>query len=70
MLGCKGLKLGRKLPINHYVSPGEGRGGVQRIFFWGGDGGEIDHMVLGGKRRGGGHSSPNKSKGGIRTRGK
>ena len=53
MLGCKGLKLGRKLPINHYVSPGEGRGGLQRIFFWGGDGGEIDHMVLGGKRRGG-----------------
>ena len=70
MLGCKGLKLGRKLPINHYVSPGEGRGGGSKGFFLGGDGGEIDHMVLGGKRRGGGHSSPNKSKGGIRTRGK
>ena len=28
-------------------------GGVQRIFFWGGDGGGMDHMVLGGKRRGG-----------------
>ena len=70
MLGCKGLKLGRKLPINHYVSPGEGRGGGgPKDFFLGGDGGEIDHMVLGGKRRGG-HSSPNKSKGGIRTRGK
>ena len=54
MLGCKGLKLGRKLPINHYVSPGEGRGGSKGFFFWGGDGGEIDHMVLGGKRRGGG----------------
>ena len=35
MLGCKGLKLGRKLPINHYVSPGEGRGG-SKDFFWGG----------------------------------
>ena len=54
MLGCKGLKLGRKLPINHYVSPGEGRGGGPKDFFLGGDGGEIDHMVLGGKRRGGG----------------
>lgn len=29
-------------------------GGVQRIFFLGGgDGGGMDHMVLGGKRRGG-----------------
>ena len=25
----------------------------------------MDHMVLGGKRRGGGQSSPNKSKGGL-----
>ena len=32
-----------------------GGGGVgPKDFFWGGDGGEIDHMVLGGKRRGGG----------------
>ena len=30
-----------------------GGGGVQRIFF-GGDGGEIDHMVLGGETKGGG----------------
>ena len=48
MLGCKGLKLGRKLPINHYVSPGEGRGGSKDflgggmgagwiIWFWGGN---------------------------------
>ena len=49
MLGCKGLKLGRKLPINHYVSPGEGRGGFKGFFlggemgagwiiwFWGGN---------------------------------
>ena len=36
MLGCKGLKLGRKLPINHYVSPGEGRGGGSKGFFLGG----------------------------------
>ena len=30
-----------------------GGGGGPKDFFWGGDGGEIDHMVLGGKRRGG-----------------
>ena len=38
MLGCKGLKLGRKLPINHYVSPGEGRGGSKDFFLGGGMG--------------------------------
>ena len=31
-------------------------GGVQRIFFGGGDGGRMDHMVLGGETKGGGVS--------------
>ena len=54
MLGCKGLKLGRKLPINHYVSPGEGRGGVQRIFFGGGMGVRYIIWFWGGNEGGGG----------------
>ena len=52
MLGCKGLKLGRKLPINHYVSPGEGRGG-SKDFFWGGRWGPDGSYGFGGETNGG-----------------
>ena len=64
MLGCKGLKLGRKLPINHYVSPGEGRGG-SKDFFWGGEMGAGCIIWFWGETKGGVSRRQISRKGGL-----